>query len=157
MEAKDVISICAIIISPVIAVIITLWHSSRKEKQSQKMSLFMTLIANRKTYPIPAVFVNALNTIDVVFHGEKTVIDAWKALFASYHVEPFQIEIADRKLLDLLDAMAKSLDYNDIKQTDFDSFYDPTLFANQRLFQETLNQEVLRVYRNSENLGTPRK
>ena len=150
-------SICAILISPVIAVAITLWYNDVKEKKRQKMNLFLTLIAERKTFPIPTKFVNSLNMIDVVFHGNKKVITAWKALFDAYHIQPFVMEIADRKLLDLLDAMAKSLNYNDIKQTDFDSFYEPRLFSNQRAFQETLNQEILRVYKNSESLGNPRQ
>ena len=113
----------------------------------------MTLLANRKSHPIPIEFVNSLNTIDVVFHKSDKVIIAWKDLFNAFHTTPFQINIADRKLLDLLDSMAKDLGYNDIKQTDFDSFYAPILFDNQRKYQEDVNTELLRVLKSSVSFG----
>ena len=155
MTLNEILTLAAIFLSPIAAVGITLWYNYQKDKKQQKTDLFLTLLATRKTYPTPPKFVDGLNTIDVVFHGDKDVISAWKELFSSYHTEPFQIQIADRKLLDLLDAMAKSLGYKNIKQTDFDSFYEPRLFGNQRTFQETVNQELLRVLKNSESFGNP--
>lgn len=157
MTTTETLTLFAILLSPVIAVTITLLHADIKEKRRQKMNLFLTLIATRQTFPIPTKFVDSLNMIDVVFYNNKKVIDSWKAVFASLHTDPMQVSVYNRKLLDLLDAMAKSLGYNNIKQTDFDSFYSPNLYLDQRLFQETLNQEILRVYKNSENLGQSRK
>ena len=153
MNLTDVLTILAILLSPLIAVIITLWYNDRQEKQKAKIELFMTLLANRKTYPVPIEFVNSLNTIDVVFHKSEKVISAWKNLFSEYHNEPFQITLVNRKLLDLLDAMAKDLGYIDIRQTDFDSFYSPCLFENQRQYQESVNKELLRVLKNSVSFG----
>ena len=153
MTLTDSLTIIAILVSPIIAVIVTLWYSNRLENRKAKMELFMTLLANRKTYPVPIDFVNSLNTIDVVFHNNEKVITAWKNLYSEYHTEPFQITRADRKLLDLLDAMAKNLGYMDIRQTDFDSFYAPRLFENQRQFQEEVNTELLRVLKGSVSFG----
>lgn len=155
MKTNEILTLIAIFLSPIVAVGITLWYNHRKDKRQQKMNLFLTLLATRKTFPIPPKFVDGLNTIDVVFHNDKKVISAWKELFAAYYTEPFQAQVADRKLLDLLDEMAKSLDYKNIKQTDFDAFYKPKLFLNQRAFQETLNQELLRVLKNSDSFGNP--
>lgn len=156
MRTNDILTLVAIFLSPIIAVLITLWYSNSKNTRQQKMNLFLTLLATRKTHPIPPKFVDGVNTIDVVFHNDKKVIAAWKELFASYHIDPFRIDVADRKLLDLLDEMAKSLGYKNIKQTDFDSFYEPQLFGNQRAFQEAVNEELLRVLKNSESFGQPK-
>ena len=49
--------------------------------------------------------------------------------------------------------MAKNLGYMDIRQTDFDSFYAPRLFENQRQFQEEVNTELLRVLKGSVSFG----
>ena len=153
MDLTDILTILAILTSPIIAVIVTLWYSKRQEKRKEKMDLFMTLLANRKTYPIPVEFANSLNTIDVVFHNSEKVVIAWKNLFSEYHNDPFIVSVADRKLLDLLDAMAKDLGFMDIRQTDFDSFYAPRLFENQRQYQEEVNTELLRVLKSSVSFG----
>ena len=153
----EYLTIFAIIIGPTIGVLITLWSNKRKEKHRQRMTLFLTLLAYRKTYPIPDEFINSLNMIDVVFHKNNKVINSWKLLFASYHVDPFIHEIASRKLLDLLDEMAKSLGYLHIKQTDFDSFYSPINEAERNARLGEIEKELLRVLKNSQSLGTLRQ
>jgi hypothetical protein len=155
MTTNEILILIAIFASPIIAVIITLRYGSIQEKRKQKMSLFMTLLANRKTYPIPTSFVDALNTIDVVFHNKKEVVSAWKSLFDSYHIKPFDPDKANKEFLNLLDAMANSLGYKKIKQTTLDSFYSPSFYTNQLLSQEELSKEILRVLKNSHSLGTP--
>lgn len=160
MTLSETLSIIAILVSPVFAVSITLWYTKQQDKRRQKMNLFLTLIATRKELPTPARFVDALNMIDVVFNGNNKVISAWKTLFASYQTHPFDnqaIKNADNKLLDLLDVMAKSLGYKDIKQTDYDAFYSPVLFSEQMFFQQNLNKELLRVLQNSESFGQPKQ
>jgi hypothetical protein len=47
MEIKDIVTIIALIVGPVIAVIITLWSQKRSEKRLAKRQLFVTLMANR--------------------------------------------------------------------------------------------------------------
>lgn len=47
MEAKDYINICAILLSPVIAVCITLWYQNRAERMKTKKDIFFTLMKNR--------------------------------------------------------------------------------------------------------------
>lgn len=156
MEHKDWINLYALILSPIIAIVITLWHQSRKEKREQRMELFLNLIKSRQTFPPTQEFVNALNTIDVIFHNDKNVISTWKDFFSFLFVLPINVEIYNRKLLDLLFAMSNSLGYDKIKQTDLSAFYTPIVFNEQKEFQKTLNEELLRVLKNSQSFGTPK-
>lgn len=151
------IEITAIITGPISAVAITLWYNSYREKRQQKVNLFLTLIATRKTNPIPERFVDSLNMIDVVFHNKKEIIKQWKRVFESLHNDPFQVETYDKRMLDLLDAMAKELGYSGIKQTDLSDFYAPQLYANKQQFQEKFNEEILRVIENSKSFSESKK
>ena len=45
METKDIVTIIALILGPVIAVIITRWSQKRSEKRNAKWQLFLTLMA----------------------------------------------------------------------------------------------------------------
>ena len=60
METKDVVTIIALILGPLIAVMITLWSQKRTERRSAKWQLFVTLMANRKGGP-SREWVNAIN------------------------------------------------------------------------------------------------
>lgn len=151
----EYLTILAIIIGPTIGVIITLWSNNKKEKINNKMNIFLTLLAYRKSHPIQTEFINALNMINVVFHKDSKVISSWNTLFSSYNDIPFNLEISSRNLLNLLDAMAKSLGYLNIKQTDFDAFYRPIAETNKTILNESLNNELLRVLKNSQSFGTP--
>jgi len=149
--------ILAIIIGPITAVIITLFYQRYREKRNAKMHLFLTLVSQRKENPIPRSFVYALNQIDVVFNKDRKVIAAWKELYNSTPEKVFEYDVFNRKLLDLLDEMAKSLGYSTIKQTDFDEYYSPKIHGMQNVFTEELQKNLLRVLQNSNSFGIPKK
>lgn len=157
MDAKDYINIISIIASPVFAVIITLWYSNRKEKRRAQVDLFLTLVAHRKAYPPPYRFIDALNTIDIIFHNKPKIRAEWVKVYSHLMVQlPANVNITEynKAMLDLLDEMARTLRYKNVKQTNLDSYYTPTLYENERLFQKELNNEWLRVVRNSQHLGS---
>lgn len=153
----EILTVIAILTGPIIAVTITLWIENMNKKNKAKHDLFISLLATRKTLPVPPRFVDSLNTIDVVFHGCDNVIKSWKELYVVLHTEPFDADNYNRKLLNLLDSMAKNRGYKNIKQTDFDEFYNPKQFASDAAFQNELSSELLRVLKNSENYGTPKR
>ena len=62
----EILTFCAILLSPVIAVLITVWLQNRKERRATKLWVFNTLIATRHD-PIKDENVRALNMVDVVF------------------------------------------------------------------------------------------
>jgi hypothetical protein len=83
METKDVVTIIALILGPVIAVIITLWSQERSEKRNAKWQLFLTLMANRKGGP-SREWVNALNLIDVIYAGERRIVQLRHTLYPTW-------------------------------------------------------------------------
>jgi hypothetical protein len=77
LEVRDWVSIAAIIIGPVFAVLASMWLSKRSQKRERKINLFRTLMSTRAKTISPE-HVEALNMIDLTFYGDKKVIAAWK-------------------------------------------------------------------------------
>ncbi len=150
----ECLTIFAILAGPTVGVLIAIWTNMIKEKNLQRMNLFLRLLTSRKSYPFPNDFVDALNLIDVVYHKHNKVINAWKNLYKSFHVKPYEPTEMQKKLLDLLDEMAKSLGYKNIKQTDYDSFYVPKSDTEQKALRILINTELLRVLQSSQSFGT---
>src|SRR5882757_1825280 len=81
------------------------------------MIIFVALMANRATR-LADDYVKALNLIDIEFHKDRSVIDAWRTLFGELeHPPPENEPIAntawnqrcDDRLIDLLSAMSRAL------------------------------------------------
>lgn len=121
MDLRDMLTIIAIGLGPVTAMIISLIVNRIKESRKQKTDLFLTLLSQRKKIPMTEKFVDALNVIDVVFRGEKEIIDAKNKLLECQNAAPFNPTNYNKRVLDLLDSMSKKLGYKEIKQTDHDS------------------------------------
>jgi hypothetical protein len=160
MELKDILTIVAILLSPIFAVYITIWYTNNQEERKQKRELFLILIAYRKTYPPPVRYVDALNTIDVIFHDNKNILAAWKNTYSALH-PPAEVTIFDPQpyyaaIVILLIEIAKELGYKNINATVLDAYYLPQAHANERDFLVLLNKEWMRVLNNSLSFGTPK-
>jgi len=155
VKFTDVIMIGAVFIGPVVAVVITLWSQSRKDKKAAKRQLFLTLMGERKSLPPPRFVTAALNTIDVVFAGNRQVVDLWHKYYASLHQAPS--EERQHTWLELLAAMAGDLGYPTLKQTDIDKFYVPQGHVDEYEFQREVGTEWLRVLKNTERFLVEKK
>jgi hypothetical protein len=154
-------TLVAIILGPVFAVIITLWYQSRREKRDLKQRVFFELIAHRKSYPIPQDFVKALNLIDVVFHKNRKVISLWHEYYGILHQQADEkspiLDLRDQKLVELLSEMARVLGYKNLQQVDIDKFYTPIAHQAQFLSSEKLLKEFQRVLENTSRFVTEPK
>lgn len=123
MTISDWLVIAAIIIAPIIAVQIQKYIENRKASRDRKMQIFRSLMATRATTLSPR-HVESLNLIDIEFHQDKKIVDAWKLLldnFMNYPKDPndpnFQTKLnacSERSsdlLTDLLYEMAKVLNF----------------------------------------------
>lgn len=126
------------------------WQKS-KAKDEAKRSLFFALMANRKTTPPNKEWVDALNTIDVVFQDNKKVRKAWREYYDSLDERSQYNSDSNSFKLDLLSEMANALGYNDLKQTEIDRFYSPKYFSNVQNSQNALTSEILRVLSHSKS------
>lgn len=131
---NEYLSLVALIIIPIVAVVIAQWLQNRSEKRKDKMQIFKTLMTSR-IYGWTPDSVNALNIIDIVFSDDKNVREAWKDLNDKLRVtNPDQqhlkkIENAQYKLLE---AIAHSLGYKDkITWEDIQNPYMPDGMVKQ--------------------------
>lgn len=156
----DWANILAIVLSPVIAVIVTLWHQDRKERRDRKERLFTQLMAHRKAFPPSSEFVNALNLIDIIFADTPSVTRLWHEYYAMLGSAKTEHEYRDRdhKYLELLSEMARTLGYKKLQQTDIDKFYTPQAHVDQNEMAFRTQQEWLRILENMEHIYIePRK
>lgn len=80
--------ILAVAIIPIIVWWLGIKYQDRKAKKEAQMRLFLTLMADRKSNPITKEWVDALNTIDVVFQDNKKVRHAWREYLDSLNENP---------------------------------------------------------------------
>lgn len=155
----DIINIFAIIIGPIFAVGITLWWQRRREKRDSKERLFLTLMAHRRAFPPSIEWVNALNVIDVVFAEHPQVVQLWHEYYGGLANPPANENYQQREhtYLLMLSAMARSLGYRRLEQTDIDKFYSPQAHADQLALNHKCETEWLRVLENTNHLQVERR
>ena len=145
--------IVAVAIIPLIVWFIGVKYQDRKARKDAQLKIFLTLMADRKSNPITKEWVDALNTIDVVFQDNKKVRHAWREYLDSLNEKSPHFESSNSFRLDLLSEMAMALGYKNLKQTEIDRFYSPKYFGSQMSRQEVYFQENLRVLMHSKSLA----
>jgi hypothetical protein len=156
LAIKDIISIIAILLSPVIAVLVTLFWQTKNAAINQKRKVFEILMANR--HAIFAEFsVRAFNMIDTVFYKDDSVRKLWHELFGMLNNQgldnPNGWGERAKKNLELLTEMAKVLKYgNKITHLDVDRVYNPTGLYEAKERGDQISKELLRVLKSSGGL-----
>lgn len=146
------ITAIAIFIGPTVGVVLTFWIQKRKERNQEKHRLFVALMGNRKSYQIPEEIVKALNTIDIIFSDNNDVLRLWHHYYSLLSHAPS--EERNHTWIELLAAMARALGYKKIKETDLDKFYVPQGHVDQLEFQKDVQNELLRVLKNTAIIKT---
>jgi hypothetical protein len=152
MTTVDLINLAALLLSPVIAVLVTLWLQGRKETRDRKERLFEALMKHRMANPRPPELVHALNLIDVVFKSNDEVRRLWKDYFGLLcRAQPSAAEFdhQEAKYLELLSAISRDLGYAQLQQTDIARFYVPRHYENEFGWMVSFRSELLRVLQNT--------
>lgn len=157
MTISDWLVIVAILLAPLIAVQVQKYVENQVEKKQRKMRVFKTLMATRAT-PISPQHVESLNMIDIEFHKEKKIVEAWKLMLDNFENFPknpnepnFQtrldssVEKSKELLSDLLYEMAKSLNYEFDKVHLKRGAYIPKGHADVILDQEIIRRSLVNV------------
>lgn len=147
----SIVQIASVAIVPIIVWYIGIKYQDRKSKKEAQLRLFLVLMANRQKSPVSLEWVDALNTIDVVFQDNKRVRLAWKDYLDSLNQKSAHFDNQNSYKLDLLSEMAEALGYKQLKQTEIDRFYSPMYFSSQQSRQEILYNETLRVLMRSKS------
>lgn len=80
MGAEFWITTLAIVVGPLAAVLVTVWLERRRKNYDRKHQVFRALMKSRRTWGSPE-HVEALNLVEIEFHGNANVLSAYKALF----------------------------------------------------------------------------
>lgn len=147
----SIVQIVAVSVIPIIVWLAGVKYQDRKAKKQAQLELFLTLMANRQKNPISREWVDALNSIDVVFQDDKKVRAAWRDYLDSLDQKSPHFDNSNSYKLDLLSEMAESLGYKQLKQTEIDRFYSPIYFGSQQTQQEVLFNELIRVLMHSKS------
>lgn len=130
--------------TPIDAVNVGRRLNNEEEKDNAKRDLFLELFSLRGS-PLHYDYVRGLNEIDVVFEDTPAVLDAWHTHFRDLH---------DRNLADvetvwdigrvrMLSAMAISLGYRALNQTDILQHYTPVGHHNQIMDDISFRQDLV--------------
>jgi len=153
----EIVNIFAILISPVIAVLITVFLQNRKEKRALQMNIFMTLISTRNRAPSDER-VRALNMIDVVFSKDKEIRKLWKEYFSMLANEglnnPVGFSQREQKELEMITEIAKRLGYRkEISSLDVNRVYFPVGLKNQIDANSEILEELKRVLKETKTIN----
>jgi hypothetical protein len=123
MTNSEIINLSAIFLGPVFAVMVTLWWQARKQKRDEKLRLFLSLMAHRRSIPPAPEWVNSLNVIDVIFADVPQVVQLWHEYYTGLCSPPQNNNHQQREhtYLLMLSAMARHLGYQKLEQTDIRS------------------------------------
>lgn len=151
-----VINILAVILSPIVAVLVTLWYQHRKERRDSKRWILTTLLATRHS-PITDETVRALNLIDIVFHDAAQVRALWHEYFGMLNNEglnnPSGWSQRQKKNLEMITEMARTLGYGHaITHLDVDRVYYPVGLGQQAQRAQEISDELLRVLKGTQGL-----
>lgn len=152
MTLTDILMIAATAISPLIAVQVTRFLDDRNEERGRKLNVFKTLMATR-AYNLSPAHVQALNSIDIEFSAkkasEKAVLDVWQQYLdhlGATEMEPNAWNLRRVDLLvDLLQAMGKSLNYDFNKTQIKNGTYAPNAHGTQEEEQRKIRAHVLEI------------
>jgi hypothetical protein len=146
----------AIVLSPLFAVLISMWLQDRKEKRRQKQVIFGSLMSTRHQI-VSDEIVRSLNMIDVVFYNKKTVRDLWHEYFSMLNNEglnnPTGWKQRDAKRLDLIHEIAAEVGLGkNITHLDVDRVYMPVGISEANTVAREIGTELLRVLKATQSL-----
>lgn len=78
----QIINIIAVLLSPVVALLISIFIQNRSAKRKSKMEIFNTLLATRHNVYIVDETVRAFNMIDVVFYDKPKIRSLWREYYS---------------------------------------------------------------------------
>jgi hypothetical protein len=157
LRVSDILTIAAVLLSPVIALYVQRQIDRYREKRDRKLNVFRSLMLTRGAKFAPA-HIDALNAIEVEFHGgseqEKKVVRAWRDYCEHLYAFPKKKDAAqvdawgvrgDDLFVDLLFEMAKALDYDFDKQVIRRNAYMPQLYGDMEQEIHALRRGAVEV------------
>lgn len=159
MNINAWLTLLAIVLAPIIAILVGKFLDLRKEKKEAKLWIFRTLMATRAT-PMSLDHIRALNMIDVTFYGaekkSKNVVEAWKIYLD--HLDDNIGDLSDETvrrwseknqelLIELLQKMAICLGYDFDKTSIKNTSYFPKGHGEQETEQMLIRKGIVNLFK----------
>jgi hypothetical protein len=125
MKLYELITIVAIIVGPIAAVIIQLLSEARRQKRDQQTQTMRMLVSTRHMPSDPA-YSTAINMIPIDFNRNRKVMYAWESYIETIQFQPAPENVAvhEKKIVTkqtkLIFEIMKSLGYN-LPETDIET------------------------------------
>ena len=129
------------ILSRIFATIITLWWQNKNQAHQEKVRIFSKLMSKR--YDITAEeCVEALNMIDVVYYKDEKVRNAWHEFKNTTDMPDTEAkpQVITDKRLKMLEVMAESIGYKNIRWDDIKEYYYPVGLSEQKRDEAVLRR-----------------
>jgi hypothetical protein len=130
---------------PIFAVFTTRFIDSRRDQHQRQLHVLRSLMATRRTL-LSNEHVNALNLIEIEFHGKVKVVAAWRAYLSNLATkfDPKDVETVTRErqklFTKMLSEMTKAMKIR-LEQMDlFDSGYYPQAAVDLESQQAAIRQ-----------------
>lgn len=140
--------VLATLLGPVLAVYVTRRIDDKRQRIARQLDIFRLLMSARRV-PLSADRVRALNLVEIEFHGNRSVEEAYRDLMRHINTPPpLPVNWQDRQrslATKLLSEMGRVLGYN-IQQLDvLEGGYWPQGFVDIESEQQQVRQVLLEV------------
>ena len=140
-----IINIIAIILSPIIALFISHKVQINHEKRKEKIEILKILMA-RRVLANSIEYVNALNTIDIIFADSSKVKEAYKKLYEAYHQPNYDVSKSQMMLTKLIETIVADVGYKEkITWDTIQQPYYPIWLDNQIQADSTIQEYNLAI------------
>jgi uncharacterized protein DUF6680 len=150
LKVTDIIMITAIFLGPIVAVQVTEVLRKRNDARDRRVRIFRTLMATRSATLAPQ-HVEALNLVEIEFHGVRKVIDDWRLYLAHLNDRQYPTNAWPARrielLTELLYGMSASLGYAHDKSQLRAGVYYPAGYENTEAENAEMRKLFLEVLR----------
>lgn len=134
-----IVTALSVVFSGVVATVITILYQKFSGEQTAKRKVFETAVSYR-FFISEEENVKLLNSIDVIFHKNQKVRQAWKSYMDEADKPSSNPQQLNDRYIKLLEEMALACGYKDIRWDDLKRYYYPSGLLNRKNDDEILKK-----------------
>ena len=134
-----IVTALSVVFSGVVATVITILYQKFSGEQTAKRKVFETAVSYR-FFISEEENVKLLNSIDVIFHKNQKVRQAWKSYMDEADKPSSNPQQLNDRYIKLLEEMALACGYKDIRWDDLKRYYYPSGLLNRKNDDEVLKK-----------------
>lgn len=132
-------TVLSVVFSGLVATMVTIFYQKFSGEQTAKRKVFETAVSYR-FFITEEENVKSLNSIDVIFHKDVKVRQAWKSYMDEADKPSSNPQQLNDKYIKLLEEMALACGYKDIRWDDLKRYYYPSGLSNRKTDDEVLKK-----------------